>query len=405
MLKCKTNWLAILILTTSVGLQAEQRKYTLGTAIDFVGGLGGPANASSTLASQASQQLGSFSYEASPSIEMRSIGEHSTLNVLYAFGFTRTHSDLSFNSTSHVASTNFSGSLGPKWKFSFSDFFSMTSDFNTFNTTRGGLSAPEGSRFLIYPTADRLSSRMNNAQVQTDYSLNEKSTLSIGGSHLLQNYPNTLLSQGSYSDQQRTSGTITYARRTSEHTTWTLGYTGSYLSFSQFESARVQVVNVGHSRQIRPGLTLRLTAGPSYVTAPGLGKSYAAYNASVTLHQSIKKNTFSLYYAQDSGDASGLNAVSGTRRAGFGMDRLVGNGKSLFVDLSAFDTQGKIGNPYRTRGVSAGANMGVRLTRVLSIHWGGQYQRYNQPSLVSFEQKRLFVSLRVAAPELWKFSR
>jgi hypothetical protein len=406
MLNCKTGCLAILIFT-SVGLHAEQRKYILGATIDLAGGLGALPNAS-TLASQAFQQGTSFSYEAYPSVELRSTGEHSTLKAVYAFGFTRTYSDLSFNSTSHVVSTTFSASLGPRWKFNFSDFFAMTSDFNTFNATRGGSSVPEGSRFLVYPTGGP-SSQINSAQVQADYTLNERSTLSIVGSHLLQDYPNTSLLQGSFTDQQRTSGTITYARRTSEHTTWSLGYSSSYLTFRQSESARVQVLSVGYSREIRPGLTLRLKVGPSYVEALGSGRSYAAYDASVRLQKAVKSDTFSLYYAQNSGDASGLASISNTRSVGFSMDRLIGNTANLYVDVSAVDTQsaiGAIGNSYRVRGVSAAANMGLRLSKALSIHWGGQYQRYDQQqSLPSSEQKRIFASLRVTAPELWKFSR
>src|SRR5215471_3274144 len=117
MLHCKTGCLAILILTSS-GLHAEQRKYILGTAIDLTAGLGGLPNAS-TLALQASQQGTSFSYGAIPSLELRSMGEHSNLTAIYAFGLTRTNGDLTFNSTSHVVSTNFFASAR-KWKFNFS---------------------------------------------------------------------------------------------------------------------------------------------------------------------------------------------------------------------------------------------------------------------------------------------
>src|SRR5262249_39558895 len=130
-----------------------------------------------------------------------------------------------------------------------------------------------------------------------------------------------------------------------------------------------------------------------------------SYDASLVLQKAIKSDRFSLYYSQNSGDASGLASISNTRRAGFAMDRLLGNKVNLYLDLSAIDTQGKIDNSYRLRGISAAANMGVRLNKVLSIHWGGQYQRYDQRSSVSPEQKRLFASLRVSAPELWKFSR
>src|SRR5262249_25506284 len=156
--------------------------------------------------------------------------------------------DLTFNSTSHVVSTNFFASAR-KWKFNFSDFFTMTSDFNTFNATHGGFSVPEDSRITVFPTGSSQSSHINSAQMQADYILNERSGLSFGGSHLHQDYPDTSLFQRIFSDQQRISGNVAYVRRTSEHSTWSLGCISSYLTFSQSESARVQGINLGHSRE------------------------------------------------------------------------------------------------------------------------------------------------------------
>ena len=396
----------VLVATDAVELHGEDRKYVVGTTVDFVSG-GNGQSAAGIGVTDGSNQASSFFYEVYPSIQMRSTGEHSTLEVSYAFGFSRVSSGLNYNSNSQAVSTKLSTSLSPKWKVSLSDSFQMTSNFMTFNTTRGVTSSPDGFHFLFNPVTINQSSQSNNATITADYARNEKSTLSVSGSYSVLKYPQQTLLGGSLSDQQRISESITYSQRTTQRDTWSVAYATGYLNFQQFENAVSHTFSGGYSRQIRPTLTVRFTAGPTYVQTPGSGPagSYKSYNTQVTVQKLIKANPFSFYYGHDSGETSGLGSISDNDRVGFNTSRIIGNNANLFVDVSAFNARGRLGNPYSARGMSAAVTLGVPLTRMLSLQWGGQYQHYSQTSLFGFEQKRIYVSLKINAPELWKLSR
>src|SRR5262249_9880273 len=152
----------------------------------------------------------------------------------------------------------------------------------------------------------------------------------------------------------------------------------------------VHAATIGYTHRIQSGLSLQLSGGPSYVQANGQFKSYTSFNALASLQKVVKtNNTLSLYYTHSSGDSSGLGSVSDYDPGGIGFNHLIGRNTTVFLDLSAFDSRGTFGNVYRTRGLSAAASMGIPLARVLSLNWGGNYQRYDQTSLFGYRQKQV----------------
>jgi hypothetical protein len=100
-----------------------------------------------------------------------------------------------------------------------------------------------------------------------------------------------------------------------------------------------------------------------------------------------------LYYTQSSGESSGLGSISDTRKAGFSMSRS-GKTATAFIDISAFETRGRLDNTFSARGVAGTVSIGVPLTRTLSVAGGAQYQQYDHTSAFNFSQKRVFFSLR-----------
>ena len=154
---------------------------------------------------------------------------------------------------------------------------------------------------------------------------------------------------------------------------------------------------------MNPTLTLYVAAGPSFVQ--NSGNSYATYDASVRLLKLLKPNLVSLYYSYASGEGTGLGSISDTQHAGFGFSRPVRKKISLSLDLSGFQSHGRLGNAYGTRGASGAATVGVALNKTMSLNVGGQYQRYDQAAIFGFQDRRLFVSLRFLTPELWRFAR
>ncbi|PYS32906.1 MAG: hypothetical protein DMG14_33205, partial [Acidobacteria bacterium] len=142
-----------------------------GTTIDLVGG-GNRAQTPSR-----SNAAGSFFYEAYPSVDIRSAGSHSQLEISYAFGLSRFNNDLNYNSNSHAVSAMLSGSVAPKWKLSVADRFQRSSNFATFDATRGILSTANG--FVFNPVAHDILTETNNVSFTADYTANEKSSLSL----------------------------------------------------------------------------------------------------------------------------------------------------------------------------------------------------------------------------------
>jgi hypothetical protein len=73
------------------------------------------------------------------------------------------------------------------------------------------------------------------------------------------------------------------------------------------------------------------------------------------------------------------------------------------MDISGFESDGTLDNPESMRGLAGAASIGFSISRYVSIHGGGEYQRILQTSLFAFTQHRVFVSLRFNNPNLWRF--
>jgi hypothetical protein len=392
--------ISVLLLLAAVQANAQDRKFSFGPRLDLVAGGGTDPYLTGP------QQSGSFYSEVYPAMEMRSSGERDVITASYAFGLHRTISGSTFNSNSHVASASFSTALSPTWKFNVSDSVQMTSDFFTFNTTRGETTATDSFRLLFSPVSTNRGTRTNTATIGTEYRLGADSTLALSASHSLRDYSDSAAYQGILSNQQRFSETATYSQRITPRGTWNVGYTGAINTFKDFDTVRSHAVSAGYSYQIGRDLMLQVSGGPSYIQTSQSSNDYTGYNAAASLHKIIKtKNALSAYYNYFTGDSSGLGSVSDTRSAGFGWTELVGQSLTAFADVSAFDARSRLGNIYNVRGVSAAASFGIPLTRELSLNGGAQYSRYDQTSLFGFNQKRIFISLRYNAPDLWKFSR
>jgi hypothetical protein len=284
--------------------------------------------------------------------------------------------------------------------------FELTPDLTTLNVSRGVVASPEGFQYLFYPTAARSSSQTNTATASLDCRVGEKSALSFGASHSLRNYDDSNpLFLGRLSDQQRVEANIIYTRKSSERSTWGLDYASTYYGFHDFDSSLTHRLSVRYTHELSPSLFLLATAGNSFVEALSSNKSYAGYNASLTLQKLVKPNILSFYYTRSSGEGTGLGSVSDTNRGGFALVREFRRKTSLTLDISAFESRGRLDNPYRTRGASGSATIGVALNKSLSLNFGGQYQRYDQVAIFGFEEMRVFTSLRFRAPELWRFAR
>jgi hypothetical protein len=379
-------------------LFAQERRYIVGTSIDFVGG---GANSLSNSSVSVGQHM-VFFYALYPSIRIDSTGGRSLLNAAYSFGLNRTETGENLHSSTHSASLRFSTPLSQKWTIGLSDAFDQTDDAATFNGIRGVTPASEDFRFAFNPVASHVVSRSNSSSASAAYSLNDKSSLVFSGSHALRRYEG--LGQGGLSNQQYMSGSASYNRRTSKSETWSFGYSAAYSDFSSFENSFTHTGFVGYSAELGRDLLFHIELGGAQVHNLQSRDTYAGLNTSAALRKRLRDDSFSLYYSQSAGGSSGLGSTSDTRTAGFSMSRK-GRAASLFIDISAFDSRGRFDNQYGAKAVQGSASIGIPLTPRWSFQVGAQYQYYDKSSPYSLDQKRAFLSLRYNNPTLFRFAK
>jgi hypothetical protein len=390
---------ATIISGSSTALLGGQGNHTVGVSADATGGGKSPDFTGTSIAQNSPDYvafLGTY-----PSLKFTARGEHSSLSSSYGFGYEKSYFDPSYETRSHSATVAFSTQMGPKWKLSLSDAFSMTNDISSYRLLSGATPDTTQFQFAFTPVFAR-SNRNNNATVSLDRTFSKRSSFAVSGSYSTLDYPGGSLTSGVLSDQKRISAVATYTH-SGEHYTWSLGYSGARFNFSTFQNSFNHSAHVGYSYQFSPALLLRIDVGPSYLESLENIKSPVGVSATATLNRKVQKGSFALSVSQTSGDTSGLGSVSTFREAGLNTSHTYGKSITISASASAFDTQGLEVNSASARGFSAGGSVGYALGRDWSLNWGAQYQHYEGYSTAGYDQKRLFMSLRYSKPELWRF--
>ena len=372
-----------------------QRVTSLDASIDVSGGLNNyPVN---TAAGESSHSEGFYS--VSPSGTVTSRTARSTLTFGYSLGWSHYGGNQQRNSTSHSFSLSWSRQMGPRWNMRVGEYYSMTSDIRTFYALRGLAVEDEAVVLYFYPVTTNSPIGTNSLSFSVDRKLSTKSSLSFGVSHSMGIYPDEIAFAG-YSDLQTISWNGSYSRSLDDRTSWNVGYSGSYFSFDQFQSAISSAVTVGVTRLVAKNTTFNISAGPSRVNNLNFPGSNTTLTASLSVSHKIKENSFHFSLGNNNATTSGVGSVSSTRSVSAGVSRPLGRRMNVFGDFSAYDGTGIVGNPFNTRGMSATANLGYTLARNLSLQGGFTYQRYIRPAPQAFGERRLFVSLRYSHPNL-----
>ena len=393
----RTLLVPFLVLVFAASLPARQRETTVGVTADLVSG-------SSTPPARVVGEDGTnaFFYGIYPSIAMTSIGARSNLDLSYSFGFDRSDTEPKFQTESHAAAAAFSRDMSARTRLTLAESYRRTTDVTTFDDFRGEPVEPEDFTFVFDPVASDRSAETNQLGFGTQHDLSARSTLEFQGTHTLRRYSDAGVR--GLSNQQRAGADVSYRGRLTPRSFWTLGYASSYVFFEElgFEDTTMQGARLGYTAEIAPNLSLRLTGGPSYVLGLEGNENYLGYHVGAILRKTLQNSDFRLYYRQDSGEPSGLGAISDIRRAGIVVTR-GGLGFNWDVDVFLFDAQGQLGNPHSTRGVSASATIGHSLTDTLSLHAGGRIRRHTRTALHGYDRERVYLTLRFHDPDLWFF--
>src|SRR5262249_6282840 len=154
-----------------------------------------------------------------------------------------------------------------------------------------------------------------------------------------------------------------------------LGYNAAYFTFSQLQNGFSQSALAGYSTNVFRDFTLSMTAGVSESSA-GTAGSTAGLTSSASFGRTINNNSFLLHFTQTSGGSTGLGSFSNARQAGLSLNH-TGRHMTEFMDVSAFDSHGILGNTLSQRGVSGTASLGLVLSKQWSAQLGGFYQAYD----------------------------
>jgi hypothetical protein len=379
-----------------------QGKYSVGVNADITGGGNGPNPGAGTQTSgDFAPFLGTY-----PSVAFKARGEHSSLDSTYGFGYERTFTDPAYETKSQNASLAFASKHGPKWSFNLADTFYKTSNVSSFQLLSGVVAVPDPAgveqfQFVFTPVFLH-SNNTNTATVGLERILNKKSSFTISGSYSTLYYPDSPQTAGVLSDQQRISAIAMY-KRSGEHHTWSVGYTGARFNFATFQNSMSHSGVIAYSYQFSPALSLQVSAGPSYLDSLENIKSPMGTNVTATITRVIPKGSFALSATHTSGDTSGLGSVSRSTEARFDIGHKFGRNTSLSANISGFDTQGLQLNGVSARGIAGGGYLGFALSRDWSLNCGGQFQHYEGYTTTGYDQKRAFISLRYSKPELWRF--
>jgi hypothetical protein len=375
-----------------------QKRYSLGTSINLTGGVTNTLNGFAI--TQVPTQKYLPSYGAFPMITLTTKGEHSELDTSYSYGFNRVGKH-DLNEQSHAGSFSLSKTLNPRWTTGLSDHFVSSVDASAFNALRNVFSDPTTTIFVFSPVTSRITTRSNTASFSASDQYTDRSSLSFSLAHTLLDYGSGNGSSGlALQNQQQIAGNLAYNHKTGQHETWTLGYSASFFTFSQSQNGFSQSALAGYSTNVLRDFTLSITAGISEITEGNAGSS-TGLNSSASLARAINKNSsFQLHFTQSSGGAAGLGTFSNTRQAGLSLNH---SGRHLneFLDVSAFNMHGILGNTFSQRGVSGTASLGLALSKQWSAQAGAFYQAYDHTSTFAFTEKRVFVSLRYNNPNLW----
>jgi len=390
----------VFITAYSSTLLSGQVKYSVGVTADITGG-GNTPNVPTQNSFSLAPFIGTY-----PSVAFRARGEHSSLDSTYGFGYDRTFSDPTYETKTHNATLAFSSKFGPKWSFNLSDTFYKSSNISSFRLLSGATpvpdpEAPDQFQYVFTPVFFN-SNQSNTATVGLDRMLNKKSSLIISGSYATLYYPNASLTTGVLSDQKRISASVSF-RRSGEHYSWTLGYSGARFNFAAFQNSLNHSATIGYSYQFSPALSFQITAGPSFLEGLDSVKSPLGTTVTATLNRVIPRGSLALTASHTSSETSGLGSVSRNRDLSLGMTHAFGKTSTLSANVSGFDTQGLQTNGVSARGISAGGTYGLAVSRDWSLNWGAQYQHYEGYNTSGYDQKRLFMSLRYNKPELWRF--
>jgi hypothetical protein len=371
-----------------------ERKYTLGTSFDVVAGM-----------SNMTFQLHPF-YSIYPSIQLDSVGPHSTLELGYTFVGQRFQVSPVVTNASHVFTGNFVAQVTKKIHLSLSDELNTSPDYLTVNVLKGFTPNPEGFKYIYEPQFYKQSNISNYANGSLDLDLSSKSYLTFEASGSFRFYREDI-AIAQLPDQVRMEERLSFSHRHSKRLTWSVSYVVWQNHYRNSERIRTHSTTVGLSRELSPGFNITMEAGPSYTEEGISQKAYIGYLASARIIRQRQTNRFSAGYLHRSGDSTGLESTTESHQGALAFSQTISRTITVNLDALAFSQSQRSTNVYDYWG----ANGSIAILWQLGRYWvasvGGNYiiNEGRSVNYDSYASKQLFVAFGYRLPEFWKTER
>jgi len=373
-----------------------ERKYFLGTAADFTGGM--------------TNQIGDTSYTLSenapffavyPSINLRSVGEHSELDLDYTFSAERFRTSDGITTLSHIATGSFAAQLGNRTHLRISDTFDTMPNYSTINVLQGFTVTPQGFQYVFEPQTYQSFSMSNSGNIGIDVDLTSKSFLTFGGSGSYRHYNDTV-NQTYYSDQLRAEGSFGFSHKHSTRTTWGMKYKIWQNDYQDnYPTARSHSATVELRRVLSPGWSLTLEAGPAYVETA----SYLSYIINANISKQSQTNRFDAGYSHYAGDSTGIGGTSESHQGRLGFSQSLWRTASLSFQASAFRQYQKGSGSYDYWGANGSAALSQELGKYWVASVGVSYTTNMGGGYNGYTYERAYVSIGYRLPDFWRTER
>ena len=376
-----------------------ERKNFFGFTCDFMGGAGNQAGSNFNLA-RLQEGIAPF-YSVYPSASLKSLGQHSSIDIGYTFIGERHEMDPALTTTAHAVTAALNAQLSKRVGLRLTESFNTAPDFSTINVLKGFIFTPEGFQYVFEPQLFERRSLRNHAGIGLDVELNTQSQLHFTASGSYLRYDDTSGYGGWLQDQLRTEGSFAYARQRTEHQTWTTKYTVHQNDYIDRVRVRTHAATLGLAQQVKPTVRLTVEGGPSFTEKIEAQDPYFGYVALMAVEKQIRGNRLFANYSHRSGDSTGLGEATDIDSGALGFLLRLGRNGSLSLDGSAFRQEQRNTGLYNYWGVRGA----VALSRNLGTRWvagiGASYQSYQGRSgtYQNLDYKRVYASIGFRLPE------
>ena len=373
-----------------------ERKYVLGTSVDFMGGVGNDTQGSINL-SQLGADAAPF-ISVYPSVNLSSIGQRSTFKLDYTFVAERFRTTDGLTTTSHAVTGSFNSQLSKTVRLRLSDTFDTVPNYSTINVLKGFTVTPGDFQYAFEPQLYKSSSISNTGSVGVDVDLSSKSFLTFGASGSFLSYDDEF-SSIYLSNQTRIEGSVAFSHKQSKRLTWNLRYAFRQNDYDKYDSTRTHTPTFGLMAVLSPSMNLTLEAGPAFIK-----DGYVSYVINANISKQFEANRFTAGYSHYAGDSTGLGGSTESHQGYLGFSRALGRAWSISFYASTFRQSQRDTTLYDYWGVDGSA----ALSRTIGKHWvasvGASYMTYlgQTASTNNYTYKQVYGSIGFRFPELWK---